>query len=87
MGVAAAVVGASDSLRRVGDVGDSLLGGRLLLLLAPLSATALALAASSLRLALILLEYLQDLGQNATTSAAASSVASTTFAALRLGLL
>ena len=97
LGEAAAVDGASGALRRVRDVGDSSLSGRLplllllqlLLLLATLTTTALALAASALRLALRVLEEQlpQELGHSASTSVATTSVAPASAAALRLGLL
>ena len=79
MGVAATTA----ALRWVRDVGYPTL--LLLLLLATLPATALALSASSVPS--FLLEQLQELGHNATTSVAAPSVATTSFAAFRLGLL
>ena len=83
MGVAATAT----ALRWVRDVGRPalLLLLLLLLLLATLPATALALSASSVPS--FLLEQLQELGHNATTSVAAPSVATTSLAAFRLGLL
>ena len=80
MGVAATTA----ALRWVRDVGNPTL--LLLLLLATLPATALALAVSSVLS--VLLEQLQELGHDATATVAASStVATTSFAAFGLGLL
>ena len=81
------VAATATALRWVRDIGRPalLLLLLLLLLLATLPATALALSASSVPR--FLLEQLQELGHNATTSVAAPSVATTSFAAFRLGLL